>query len=286
MSPVVSVLMTSYNREDYIAEAIESVLASTLTDFELIICDDRSTDRTVDIARHYAARDTRIKLYVNEKNLGQFQNRNRAASHASGKYLKYLDSDDRIYDFGLGYCVEQMEKFPEASIGMSALYDMGVPDSLCWSSEKIIHEHFCVRQYLTIGPSGSIFRREKFMEMKGFDGRFGVASDVYFNIRMAALSPVVLLQREFFFYRIHEGQAQNNEKGYLEFGYLYFKELLEKVNLPLKKEEIAFLHRKMKKRHAVSLTRYLLKTRDWKGVRKILRDTNFTFVDILTGFFK
>ena len=66
ISPIVSVLMTAYNREKYIAAAIESVLASTLTDFELIIVDDGSRDRTVEIAKTYAAKDTRIKLYVNE----------------------------------------------------------------------------------------------------------------------------------------------------------------------------------------------------------------------------
>ena len=54
MSPLVSVLMTAYNREKYIAEAIESVLAQTFTDFEMIIVDDGSKDRTVEIARRYA----------------------------------------------------------------------------------------------------------------------------------------------------------------------------------------------------------------------------------------
>ena len=66
-SPVVSVLMTSYNRQDFIAEAIESVLNSTLKNFELIIVDDCSTDKTVDIAKSYEASDNRVKVYVNGK---------------------------------------------------------------------------------------------------------------------------------------------------------------------------------------------------------------------------
>ena len=65
--PLVSVLMTSFNREKYIGEAIESVLASTYTNFELIITDDRSTDNTVTIAKTFGSKDQRVKLFINER---------------------------------------------------------------------------------------------------------------------------------------------------------------------------------------------------------------------------
>ena len=284
--PLVSVLMTAYNRESYIAEAIESVLNSTYSNFELIIVDDISGDRTAEIARRYAEKDDRIRLYVNEKNLGQFPNRNKAASYARGKYLKYLDSDDKIFDFGLAYCVEQMERSPECGIGMVVLYDMGAGDSICWDSAKIVHEHFFERQYLWIGPSGTIIRRDKFESIGGFDARFGVASDTYFNIRMASSSPVLLLQKPFFFYREHDGQAQNDQMGYLKFGYLYFKELIEKGDLPLPTDELRILFRKMQKRHSINLTRFVLKSRDWGSLRQVMKETQFGFSDLLTGYFK
>src|SRR5205814_9422266 len=70
--PLVSVLLTSYNREAFIAESIESVLAQTLTDFELIVSDDQSHDATVAIAQSYARRDPRVRVSVNEKNLGDY----------------------------------------------------------------------------------------------------------------------------------------------------------------------------------------------------------------------
>ncbi len=98
---LVSVLMTAYNRQKYIAAAIESVLASAYSNFELIIVDDHSNDDTVNIARAYAARDNRIRVYVNEKNLGDYPNRNKAASYAKGEFLKYVDSDDYLYPWGL-----------------------------------------------------------------------------------------------------------------------------------------------------------------------------------------
>src|SRR5580700_5016235 len=90
--PKVSVVVTAYNREKYIAHAIESVLAQTFTDFELIVVDDCSRDNTAAIARSYES-DPRVRVYVNERNLGQFPNRNRAATYARGEFLKPHDSD-------------------------------------------------------------------------------------------------------------------------------------------------------------------------------------------------
>src|SRR6266404_3983608 len=115
--PTVSVLTTAYNREKYIAQAIESVLASSFKDFELIIVDDCSKDHTVEIARRYTG-DSRVQIHVNERNLGQFQNRNHAASLARGKYLKYLDSDDFIYPHGVAVMVDAMERFPDAALAL------------------------------------------------------------------------------------------------------------------------------------------------------------------------
>ena len=115
--PRVSVLMTAYNREKYIAEAIESVLASTYTNYELIIMDDGSSDNTVNIARSFEIKDRRVKVFKNETNLGQFPNRNMAATYAQGTYLKYVDSDDVIYPYTLEMMVNNMEQFPEAALG-------------------------------------------------------------------------------------------------------------------------------------------------------------------------
>jgi glycosyltransferase involved in cell wall biosynthesis len=69
---LISVLMTAFNREKYIGYAIESVLASTYEDFELIIVDDCSTDSTVQIARRYELKDSRIKVFENTVNLGDY----------------------------------------------------------------------------------------------------------------------------------------------------------------------------------------------------------------------
>ena len=118
-TPCISVLLTSYNREDFIAEAIESVLAQSMTDFELIICDDRSSDRTVEIANAYAARDPRIRVSVNERNLGDYGNRRQVASLARGRFLKYHDSDDVMYRHCLSTMFELLDAEPRAAFALA-----------------------------------------------------------------------------------------------------------------------------------------------------------------------
>lgn len=283
--PLVSVLMTSYNREKYIGEAIESVLTSTYENWELIIVDDVSEDSTVDIVHKYQSTDARIKVYTNEFNLGDYPNRNKAASYAQGKYLKYLDSDDYLLPEGLEYCVNEMEKYPEASMGMWLVKNNLNELSVVMSSEEIIREHFFKRQYLNIGPTGTIIRRDFFEANGGFDVRFKMASDNYFNLQMALNGPIVLLTQKFIFYRVHEGQQLNNPIGYLINNYLYSKEFFNKPHLPFTTKEIIYLKNKLQKRHSVNLLKFLLKTKNTKKTLEAMERTNYSFFKFCRGFF-
>lgn len=91
---LVSVIMPAYNCEDYIGESIETVLQQTYHNLELIIVDDCSTDRTLEIVNKYAALDDRISVLYMEKNSGAALARNYAVQTAKGSYLAFLDSDD------------------------------------------------------------------------------------------------------------------------------------------------------------------------------------------------
>lgn len=90
--PLVSIITPSYNSERFIAETIKSILMQTYKNWELIIVDDCSTDKTVSIIKSFD--DNRIQLHKLEKNSGAAVARNTAMKHATGKYLAYLDSDD------------------------------------------------------------------------------------------------------------------------------------------------------------------------------------------------
>jgi glycosyltransferase involved in cell wall biosynthesis len=92
--PKVSVLMPNYNCEKYIAEAIESILDQSFTDFEFIIIDDCSTDGSWKIIQEYAEKDARINAMKNEENLKICKTLNRGIEIAKGEYIARMDSDD------------------------------------------------------------------------------------------------------------------------------------------------------------------------------------------------
>lgn len=92
--PLVSVIMPAYNSERFIAEAILSVISQTVTDWELIVIDDGSTDMTQNIVAMYAQTDKRIRLIVNEKNMGVAKSRNIGLDQFCGQFVALLDSDD------------------------------------------------------------------------------------------------------------------------------------------------------------------------------------------------
>ena len=203
-TPLVSVLMTVYNREKYLASAIESVLAQTMTDLELIIVDDGSTDRSLEIARSYS-KDPRVKLFVNEHNLGDYPNRNRAASLATGKYLKYVDSDDAILPICLEVMSHMMERHPEAGI-------------LYWSSEgepwypfvltplEVYRRGFFEGKLFSHSPLSLMIRKDVFDNTGGFDISRKLGADTEFCYRIARYYPVLYGPFGLVFYRVHEGQ--------------------------------------------------------------------------------
>ena len=93
-SHLVSVVLGTYNGEAYLEEQLRSVLAQTWTNLEIIAIDDGSTDRTVGILREYAARDSRIKVIINEQNLGFVRNFEKGCSLSKGKWIALCDQDD------------------------------------------------------------------------------------------------------------------------------------------------------------------------------------------------
>ena len=92
--PLVSVIMPAYNAEEYISEAVQSVMAQTYTNWEPLILDDCSTDGTADKARCFSDLDPRITLYSNPKNIGVALTRNKGMALAKGSWVALLDSDD------------------------------------------------------------------------------------------------------------------------------------------------------------------------------------------------
>lgn len=110
--PRVSVGMPVYNGDRFLQEALDSILAQTFRDFELIVSDNGSTDKTQEICRAYADRDHRIRYYRNEQNLGVAWNFNRVFELSTGKYFKWACHDDVCAPEFLKCCIEVLEHKP------------------------------------------------------------------------------------------------------------------------------------------------------------------------------
>jgi glycosyltransferase involved in cell wall biosynthesis len=109
-NPQVSIGLPVFNGEKYLESAIDSILAQTFTDFELIICDNASTDRTEEICRKYSAQDSRIRYYRNPTNIGGSRNQNLTIQLARGEYFHLGADDDLLAPDLLVKCVEVLEQ--------------------------------------------------------------------------------------------------------------------------------------------------------------------------------
>lgn len=209
--PAVSVLMTAYNRQKFISDAVESVLASTLSSFELIVVDDCSSDRTAEIAKEYEGRDPRVRLVRNETNLGDYANRNRAASYARGEYLKYVDSDDIIYPHGLEVMVRCMEAWPDAGFGVSAVPDEAGPCPRFLTPLEAYRENYFRRDLLGRAPGSAIIRRSAFEAVGGFSGRRQIG-DHELWLKMARKFAVVKMPTDLLWDRQHGEQEKHYDR--------------------------------------------------------------------------
>lgn len=281
--PMVSVLMTTYNREKYLAIAVESVLASTYTDFELIIVDDQSKDRSYEIAQEYAEKDSRVRVFRNEKNLGDYPNRNKAASLARGKYLKYVDADDMIYPTGLQVMVSGMEKFPEAGWGLSSLpqdKDRIFPFML--SGREAYLRHYFKERLFHKAPLSAIIKKEAFDKVGGFTGKRYLGDFEMWHI-LANHYPVVLMAQGVVWYREHEEQEMQNNRTDVTVPFKYLKcseEMINNPDCPLTPEDKQKVFNKVKWNQA----RYILgvgKNNSIKAMLQLKVESGMGYFEIL-----
>jgi glycosyltransferase involved in cell wall biosynthesis len=108
--PLVSIGLPVYNGENFVAEAIKCVLSQTFSDWELIISDNTSTDRTVSICHEFADKDSRIRVFQNKRNLGAFPNFNRVFQLSRGRYFKWIAHDDLFGAEFIESCLQELEK--------------------------------------------------------------------------------------------------------------------------------------------------------------------------------
>ena len=207
-----SVLTTVYNREQFLAEAIESVLGQSYPYFELILVDDCSVDTSLEIARKYEQMDSRVKVFANDKNLGDYPNRNRAISLAKHEYIKFLDADDFLQPTALEAYSEAVAESQENDVlyWMNVWCDSTIPKSATWvlnSRESYRRGYVENQRMFEAAPNSCLYRKSVF-ELHGLFKPDRLTGDYEMGHRLCLAGNVGILHTEkpLAFWRSHEDQ--------------------------------------------------------------------------------
>jgi glycosyltransferase involved in cell wall biosynthesis len=136
--PRVSMGLPVYNGEPFLAATLESLRAQTFTDFEIVVCDNASTDNTAAIVQEYAACDGRIRHYRNKRNMGAVYNYNRTLALARGEYFKWSAADDVIRPEFLAQCLAAFEANPNLVMAYSRAAFIDEHDHVIYRFEDVV----------------------------------------------------------------------------------------------------------------------------------------------------
>lgn len=185
--PAVSVIIPAYNAEKFLGETVRSVLSQTFSDFEIIICDDGSTDKTAEVAKSFG--DERVK-YIHQKNAGVSVARNNGAANSTGRYLAFLDADDLFDPDNLQKKAAFLESNPDVAL-VFADCDVidgegnGTGEYLIGNDTDILTNLLLWNGTVIPGPSCILITRQAFEMSGGFDPHFSTAADQDFFFRIA-----------------------------------------------------------------------------------------------------
>jgi glycosyltransferase involved in cell wall biosynthesis len=205
--PLFTVATITYNSSKWVREAIESILSSSFTDFELIISDDCSTDHTWDIIQEF--QDPRIKAWKNAYNIGEYPNRNKILEHAEGKYLLFVDGDDILYKTTLRNLSEYIDAFPDAGMiwGLNPQhFPFFVFPYLVHPKVNLQLIYQTVIPIATIGFGEILFKTEVLRQKGPFSTLYKIG-DTYTKKKLALTESVLFVTIGFMFWRQSANQA-------------------------------------------------------------------------------
>ncbi len=207
VTPKATVLMSVYNGEPYVAEAIQSILDQTFQDFEFLIVDDGSTDATPETLHQYASRDKRIRVIPNPSNIGLTKSLNRGIELARGEYIARQDADDISFPERLRRQVDYLDKNPHVGVVAAWVNARSADDHVdrVWRSPE---SPMLIRWSLLFGnclahPT-TMFRRQICIDANGYDETFRFAQDFELWTRLSSRTMFACLTQVLCERRVHE----------------------------------------------------------------------------------
>lgn len=298
-APKVTVITPVYNGERFIGEAIESVRQQSFTDWEYIIADNGSTDRTVEFAERHAAADSRIKVFKADSHLPIIANWNRAMrllpSHA--QYCKVLHADDRLFPECLERMVAVMDANPSVGlVGSYVLYDRliqcdGLPlGQAVWDGREICRKTLLGQHYLFGSPSSLMVRADLVRaKPQGFYNEDNVHADFEVCYELLESCDFGFVHQVLTFTRTHPGSMGNT------FSRIYNPQLVEYLGMMRKygpkfldKETFESVHAEMVRSYRRVIARRLVSGRGrayWKFHKQKLQQLGYDIgeLDIVRG---
>ena len=205
MNPLISVVMSVLNREKYVPAAIQSVLDQSYTNFEFIIIDDGSTDRTLEVIRQFT--DPRIRVMVNEKNLGISRSSNLGVKIAQGRYIARMDSDDVCLPRRFEKQVEFLRLHPEVGVLGTEVNELIGNGKAITRSRNILTDPYSIKFWLltdsVIYNPTAMINKEILLQVNGYDPAFNYSEDYELWTRLAKITQITVLPDPLLNYRIH-----------------------------------------------------------------------------------
>lgn len=238
--PLISVLIPAYNAEKYIGGAIESILKQTYKEFELIILDDASTDRTWEIIQDYVKQDRRILAYKNKKNMYIAASRNILVKFAKGKYIAWQDADDLSMPERLEHQLVYMEKHEEVGIlggYLKFFNDKDKKTSIRKYSNNDEYLRKKIFRYSPVAQPTAMIRRKIFKEVGEYDLKYPPAEDIDMAFRIGQLYKFANLQEVTLLYRENNKSATFKKLKKIELDTIEIRKKYAKENYKMNKTD-------------------------------------------------
>lgn len=214
--PIISVIVPVYNVEKYLCQCIDSILAQTFTNFELILMDDGSTDGSTALCDEYAVKDKRIRVF-HKKNGGQAEARNLGIDISKGQYLTFIDSDDVVSP---EYLNQLFKAIQENDADISVCDEISFQDGELFSfSEKTTYSCWCmsgreacIRYYnmewiIPVGPCAKLLKANLFKDIRFPVGKIYEDQGTVPRLWYAANKVAILNNCTLYAYRIRTGST-------------------------------------------------------------------------------